>query len=47
VIKAAGAARGRELRTIINPMIVCRETDREATTLRSSMQLTERRSRVS
>ncbi len=30
VIKAAGAARGRELRTIINPMIVCRETDREA-----------------
>src|ERR1700724_2925133 len=30
VIKAAGAARARELRTIINPMIVCRETDREA-----------------
>ena len=30
VIKAAGAKRGRELRTIINPMIVCRETDREA-----------------
>jgi FMNH2-dependent dimethyl sulfone monooxygenase len=30
VIKAAGAERGRELRTIINPMIVCRETDREA-----------------
>jgi FMNH2-dependent dimethyl sulfone monooxygenase len=30
VIKAAGAARGRELRTIINPMIVCRETDHEA-----------------
>ena len=29
-IKAAGARRGRELRTIINPMIVCRETDREA-----------------
>ncbi|HVC54660.1 MAG TPA: LLM class flavin-dependent oxidoreductase [Stellaceae bacterium] len=29
-IKAAGAARGRQLRTIINPMIVCRETDREA-----------------
>jgi alkanesulfonate monooxygenase SsuD/methylene tetrahydromethanopterin reductase-like flavin-dependent oxidoreductase (luciferase family) len=29
-IKAAGAKRGRELRTIINPMIVCRETDREA-----------------
>src|SRR5262249_14157658 len=30
VIKAAGAERGRELRTIINPMIVCRETDQEA-----------------
>jgi FMNH2-dependent dimethyl sulfone monooxygenase len=30
VIKAAGTERGRELRTIINPMIVCRETDREA-----------------
>ena len=30
VIKAAGAKRARELRTIINPMIVCRETDREA-----------------
>jgi len=30
LIKAAGAKRGRELRTIINPMIVCRETDREA-----------------
>lgn len=30
IIKAAGARRGRELRTIINPMIVCRETDREA-----------------
>jgi FMNH2-dependent dimethyl sulfone monooxygenase len=30
VIKAAGAKRGRKLRTIINPMIVCRETDREA-----------------
>jgi alkanesulfonate monooxygenase SsuD/methylene tetrahydromethanopterin reductase-like flavin-dependent oxidoreductase (luciferase family) len=30
VIKAAAAKRGRELRTIINPMIVCRETDREA-----------------
>jgi len=29
-IKAAGAARGRRLRTIINPMIVCRESDREA-----------------
>ena len=29
-IKAAGALHGRELRTIINPMIVCRETDREA-----------------
>jgi dimethylsulfone monooxygenase len=29
-IKAAGAKHGRELRTIINPMIVCRETDREA-----------------
>ena len=29
-IKAAGARRGRRLRTIINPMIVCRETDREA-----------------
>ena len=29
-IKAAGAEHGRELRTIINPMIVCRETDREA-----------------
>jgi dimethylsulfone monooxygenase len=29
-IKAVGAAYGRELRTIINPMIVCRETDREA-----------------
>ncbi|HVX56793.1 MAG TPA: LLM class flavin-dependent oxidoreductase [Candidatus Saccharimonadales bacterium] len=30
MIKAAGAARGRALRTIINPMIVCRESDREA-----------------
>src|SRR6516162_7961905 len=30
VIKEAGAEYGRELRTIINPMIVCRETDREA-----------------
>jgi FMNH2-dependent dimethyl sulfone monooxygenase len=30
MIKAAGVARGRELRTIINPMIVCRESDREA-----------------
>jgi FMNH2-dependent dimethyl sulfone monooxygenase len=30
VIKAAGAKHGRELRTIINPMIVCRETDCEA-----------------
>jgi FMNH2-dependent dimethyl sulfone monooxygenase len=29
-IKAGGAARGRQLRTIINPMIVCRQTDREA-----------------
>lgn len=29
-IKAAGARRGRKLRTIINPMIVCRESDREA-----------------
>jgi alkanesulfonate monooxygenase SsuD/methylene tetrahydromethanopterin reductase-like flavin-dependent oxidoreductase (luciferase family) len=29
-IKAAGAERGPGLRTIINPMIVCRETDREA-----------------
>jgi FMNH2-dependent dimethyl sulfone monooxygenase len=29
-IKAAGAERGRELRTVINPMIVCRETYREA-----------------
>jgi dimethylsulfone monooxygenase len=29
-IKAAGLERGRQLRTIINPMIVCRETDREA-----------------
>ena len=29
-VKAAGAKRGRELRTIINPTIVCRETDREA-----------------
>src|SRR6516164_7141887 len=30
VIKAAGAERGRKLFTIINPMIVCRETEREA-----------------
>jgi dimethylsulfone monooxygenase len=30
VIKDAGLKRGRELRTIINPMIVCRETDRDA-----------------
>jgi FMNH2-dependent dimethyl sulfone monooxygenase len=30
VIKAAGAERGRQLRAIINPMIVCRETDCEA-----------------
>ncbi len=30
IIKGAGAKRGRELRTIINPMIVCRETDGEA-----------------
>jgi len=30
LIKAAGAQRGRALRTIINPMIVCRETDAEA-----------------
>jgi FMNH2-dependent dimethyl sulfone monooxygenase len=30
VVKTAGAEHGRELRTIINPMIVCRETDREA-----------------
>jgi FMNH2-dependent dimethyl sulfone monooxygenase len=29
-IKAAGVERGRQLRTIINPMIVCRETEREA-----------------
>lgn len=29
-IKAAGTKRGRQLRTIINPMIVCRATDREA-----------------
>jgi len=29
-IKAAGVERGRQLRTIINPMIVCRETDHEA-----------------
>jgi FMNH2-dependent dimethyl sulfone monooxygenase len=29
-LKAAGVERGRQLRTIINPMIVCRETDREA-----------------
>src|SRR5579863_8398244 len=29
-IKAAGVERGRRLRTVINPMIVCRETDREA-----------------
>jgi FMNH2-dependent dimethyl sulfone monooxygenase len=30
VIKAAGAECGRELFTIINPMIVCRDTEREA-----------------
>jgi FMNH2-dependent dimethyl sulfone monooxygenase len=30
LIKAAGAAKGRALRTIINPMIVCRETEQEA-----------------
>jgi dimethylsulfone monooxygenase len=30
IIKTAGAKCGRELRTIINPMIVCRETDCEA-----------------
>jgi dimethylsulfone monooxygenase len=29
-IKATGAEHGRQLRTIINPMIVCRQTDREA-----------------
>lgn len=29
-IKGAGAKHGRALRTIINPMIVCRETEREA-----------------
>jgi alkanesulfonate monooxygenase SsuD/methylene tetrahydromethanopterin reductase-like flavin-dependent oxidoreductase (luciferase family) len=29
-IKAAGAEHGRTLRTVINPMIVCRETDQEA-----------------
>ena len=29
-IKQAAAARGRRLRTIINPMIVCRPTEREA-----------------
>src|SRR5215469_16723766 len=29
-IKAAGIERGRQIRTIINPMIVCRETNREA-----------------
>jgi FMNH2-dependent dimethyl sulfone monooxygenase len=29
-IKAAGVERDRHLRTIINPMIVCRETEREA-----------------
>ena len=29
-VKAAGLARGRNLRTLINPMIVCRETEREA-----------------
>jgi FMNH2-dependent dimethyl sulfone monooxygenase len=29
-VKAAGAAIGRELRTLINPMIVCRDTEREA-----------------
>jgi FMNH2-dependent dimethyl sulfone monooxygenase len=29
-IKAAAAARGKELRTLINPMIICRETEQEA-----------------
>jgi dimethylsulfone monooxygenase len=29
-IKATGAEHGRQLRTIINPMIVCRQTDRDA-----------------
>jgi FMNH2-dependent dimethyl sulfone monooxygenase len=29
-VKAAGAAIGRRLKTLINPMIVCRDTEREA-----------------
>jgi FMNH2-dependent dimethyl sulfone monooxygenase len=29
-VKAAGAAIGRNLRTLINPLIVCRDTEREA-----------------
>jgi dimethylsulfone monooxygenase len=49
IIKAAGAEHGRELRTIINPMIVCRETDREAQRYHqaSSMPLITVRSKVS
>jgi FMNH2-dependent dimethyl sulfone monooxygenase len=29
-IKAAGAALGRDLRTLINPMVICRDTEKEA-----------------
>jgi FMNH2-dependent dimethyl sulfone monooxygenase len=29
-VKSAGAALGRDLRTLINPMVICRETEQEA-----------------
>lgn len=36
-IRAAAQARGRTLRTIINPMVVCRPTEREAITYRDAI----------
>ena len=36
-IRAAGEAKGRKLKTIINPMVVCRPTEREAIAYRDAI----------
>lgn len=37
-IRAAAAAEGRQLRTIINPMVLCRDTEREAIAYRDAIE---------
>lgn len=37
-IRAAAAAEGRTLRTIINPMVICRDTEREAIAYRDAIE---------